>query len=282
MKPSGFLAAIALAAVAFVPPSAAHAQGPCGGRPSAPRNNVVFLPSHRVFYGYSPFFYDPWFAYPFGWYGPYGYGYGYGGFVYNTASLRLQVSPKEAEVFVDGYYAGRVDDFDGTFQRLHLDRGEHEVTLYLGGFRTVRQRIYLEPNGTFKVNYMMQPLGPGEAQEPPPSAPAAESPAGRRPVRALPVRGLLRPGNPPEGGPGGQGVRSDGGSLAVRVQPGNAEVRIDGERWDASGSDDHLVVQLAPGQHRVEVRRDGYKPYEADVTVRAGETATLNVSLSRE
>lgn len=45
------------------------------------------------------------------------------------SSLRLQVSPKETEVFVDGYYAGTVDDFDGMFQRLHLERGEHEVAL---------------------------------------------------------------------------------------------------------------------------------------------------------
>src|SRR5262245_49644668 len=60
---------------------------------------------------YAPFF-DPWygFAYP---YGPYPYPY-----YYDTgSSLRLEVTPKKAEVYVDGHYAGIVDDFDGVFQR---------------------------------------------------------------------------------------------------------------------------------------------------------------------
>ena len=34
------------------------------------------------------------------------------------SAVRLEVTPKEAEVYVDGYYAGIVDDFNGTFQRL--------------------------------------------------------------------------------------------------------------------------------------------------------------------
>jgi hypothetical protein len=38
------------------------------------------------------------------------------------SSLQLQVTPRETEVFVDGYFAGRVDDFDGRFQRLPIPR----------------------------------------------------------------------------------------------------------------------------------------------------------------
>src|SRR5439155_20300398 len=57
------------------------------------------------------------------------------------ASLRIEATPKQAEVYVDGYYAGIVDDFDGTFQRLHAQPGQHEITLYLDGYRTVRQRV---------------------------------------------------------------------------------------------------------------------------------------------
>ena len=54
------------------------------------------------------------------------------------ASVRLDVKPKEAEVYVDGYYAGMVDDFDGTFQRLRVEPGEHEIELWLDGYRTVQ------------------------------------------------------------------------------------------------------------------------------------------------
>src|SRR5262245_39277009 len=50
-----------------------------------------------------------------------------------TSSVRLEVKPRDAEVFVDGYSAGHADDFDGVFQRLRLRPGSHEITLYLNG-----------------------------------------------------------------------------------------------------------------------------------------------------
>ena len=72
-----------------------------------------------------------------------------GGQFYGPESaLRLQVSPRNTEVFVDGYYAGTVDDFDGIFQRLRLESGEYEVTLYLPGYRTVTQRLLLQADRT--------------------------------------------------------------------------------------------------------------------------------------
>ena len=71
---------------------------------------------------YDPFFYDPFFApwYPYGAWYPYPYLYPgplypdqYGYRVrYGEASLRLEVKPKDAQVYIDGYYAGVVDDFD--------------------------------------------------------------------------------------------------------------------------------------------------------------------------
>ncbi len=32
-------------------------------------------------------------------------------------------------MYVDGYYVGRVDDFDGLFQRLHLASGPHRLEI---------------------------------------------------------------------------------------------------------------------------------------------------------
>ena len=60
------------------------------------------------------------------------------------------------------------------------------------------------------------------------------------------------------------------------------KVFIDGERWQTSDSDDRLVVDVEPGPHQIEVRRDGYRTYRTDIDVRPGETRTLNVSLSRQ
>lgn len=197
----------------------------------------------------------------------------YGQVIYDGgASVRMQVTPKQTEVYIDDYYAGTVDNFDGIFQRLHIPSGAHDVTLYLAGYRTVHQRIYIQPTGTFRLRYTMVPLASGETAEPRPLPPAA--PPGPPEPQAGPF------GPPPIQGPPVPYPPS--GTLSVRVQPANAEVIIDGERWEGPGGNDRLDVQVSAGSHHVEVRRDGYRTYETDIAVRPGETSPLNVSLSRQ
>jgi uncharacterized membrane protein len=77
-------------------------------------------------------------------------------------------------------------------------------------------------------------------------------------------------------------VDSDFGSIAIRIQPGDATITIDGERWEATSDQDRLVVQLGAGTHTIEIRRDGYRTYITDIDVRRGETTPLNVSLTRQ
>ena len=51
------------------------------------------------------------------------YGGSYSGYTSSyrdTGGLRLKVKPRDAQVLVDGYFVGTVDDFDGVFQRLDL------------------------------------------------------------------------------------------------------------------------------------------------------------------
>src|SRR5579862_5110772 len=69
-------------------------------------------------FGYLP--YDPWYEFGYGYPAPYYAPYYYDPYRYEASSLRIEVKPKQAEVFVDGYRAGVVDDFDGVFQRLYL------------------------------------------------------------------------------------------------------------------------------------------------------------------
>jgi hypothetical protein len=234
-----------------------------GGVVVAAYYRPLFLPPF-----YSPF-YDPWwYPSPFGWYPPYGYGYAHA----QTASLRLQVSPREAEVFIDGYYAGTVDDFDGAFQRLRLEPGGHELTLYLAGHRTERRNIFLQETGTFRFRHTMEPLAPGEAAEPRPPAPA-RPPAGRGPGPDA--------GTPPRQDEAVHGDPSFG-AMAIRVQPADAEVLIDGEPWDGPRDDETLVVQVKPGTHHIAVSKEGYRSYTAELAVRAAETAPINISLSRQ
>jgi hypothetical protein len=93
------------------------------------------------------------------------YYYDYDG--YSThASVRILVDPAETEVYVDGYYAGVVDDFDGLFQRLHLAPGSHEITLRLDGFQTWSAEIFAAPDSTLSLHHEMLPGPSGEIEDP--------------------------------------------------------------------------------------------------------------------
>jgi len=184
-----------------------------------------------------------------------------------SSSVRIVATPRDAEVYVDGYYAGVVDDFDGFFQRLHVPPGAHEIALYHDGYRSVHQKVYLTARSSQKLQYTMTPLAAGEPNESRPATPPTP------------------PRVPPPGAPSGPPASSSTadtsrvGTLSIRVQPANAEIRVDGERWRGPEADEHLVVQLAEGTHHVEVQRDGYQQFSADIQVHRGETTPLNVSL---
>jgi hypothetical protein len=189
----------------------------------------------------------------------------------------MLVTPEEAAVHVDGFYAGIVDDFDGIFQRLPLPPGAHEITLYLSGYRTVRERVYLMPASTFNLRHTMERLPAGETSEPPTVAPPVPPPpAGsfmppRTPSRTPPPRRI----------PEATTSAEPHGTLALRVQPVNAEVSIDGELWTSSDAE-RLVVELPAGPHRVDVAKRGYQKFSTEIQVGTGETTPLNVSLTPE
>lgn len=210
----------------------------------------------------------PGWGYP-GWYGPWGTPFGAFG------SARLQVTPRQAEVYVDGYLAGTVDDFDGVFQRLHVPPGEHELTIYLDGYRTFTQKLLFRPGATIDIKQPLVPLAPGESTGPRPQATAP--PAGGPPYGAPPPPG----GPPPDGAADPADPATAFGTLAIRVQPADATLLVDGEEWSAPGGGERLLIELSDGPHEIEVRRDGAAPYHRTVQVRAGRTTTLNVSLPR-
>jgi len=115
-----------------------------------PRQNyyVYRYPSYRYaypyryygspypYYGYS--YYDPGFTGSFYWsnhaWQPQAYYYG-ANYDYDLGKLRLDMEPREAEVYIDGYYAGIVDEFDGQLQGLRLQAGTYRVQVALAGFQ---------------------------------------------------------------------------------------------------------------------------------------------------
>lgn len=143
------------------PREGAYATGRAVARPPYSRPPYWHGPS------YPDYWYYPWGigAWGFGWhyYDQYwwpGY-YGGGGYAYvytDIGSLRLKVKPRHAQVFVDAYYVGVVDDFDGAFQRLQLEQGPHRVEIRLPGFETLSFDVRVLVNHTINLHGELRPL----------------------------------------------------------------------------------------------------------------------------
>jgi hypothetical protein len=129
-----------------------HGYGYHGYAPYAHRPYVPYV----LPYGYRPYGYRPgwsfnlYFGHPYaGYYGP-AAGYGYyaisPGFAYG--SLRIVDAPQNAQVFVDGYYAGVVDDYDGVLQHLNLEPGSHRIELQVPGYGPVTFDVFIQPGQT--------------------------------------------------------------------------------------------------------------------------------------
>jgi hypothetical protein len=263
------LGCLLVSAAILWPPAALAQHRYYGGYYGPPVRFSIGIGFWYPYGGFYPFYagFYPYGFYPYGFY-PY-WGYPYAPYWFDDSSdLRIQVTPRDAEVYVDGHLAGRVDSFDGMFQRLHVEPGGHEILIYHERYRPIVEKLYLSPREGYKIQRAMEPLGAGDPAPPRPTP--SQPPEQLTPSRA----GRYMP--PPN--PGASGF----GSLSIRVQPADAEVFVDGERWVSPDTGDRIVIELGEGTHRVELRKDGHEPYATDVRVRAGDTMTLNVSLPKK
>jgi hypothetical protein len=239
--------------------------------PPHPQRAVV-VRGHVFIGGY---FYDPFYG-PYPWWPRTAYPHWYFPVYDNRAEVRLRVEPEEAEdaaVYVDGFYAGVVDDFNGVFQSLPLTPGGHTIVLDLEGYRSVRHNFYLSPGASFKLRATMERLPVGEKNEPPELAqPVPAPPTGTYRMPATPPRVAVAP--PPVRPAGAVGF----GTLDIFVQPTGAEVTIDGQRWVTS-DEGHFMVQVPAGKHRVEIKKPGYRQFATEIEVGDGQTVPVNVSL---
>jgi len=228
-------------------------------------------------YGYS-YPYSDFYGYPYG----YGYGWGYrpyyGGYGYargDQGAIRLMVDPDKARVYVDGYYAGIVDDFDGLFQRLNLPAGRHEITLKLEGYKTHRFRVYVPIDQTLKIHYNMEKGSGEEASEEVVGAPFEER--DRRAFEERERAEVDREGHEdrPLRHPGDESH----GRLRLGIRPQDASVYVDG---DFRGSGRQVqVLDLPPGTHRIEVVRPGFRTVEREVEITRDHDNYLQIDLER-
>lgn len=66
------------------------------------------------------------------------------------------MKPRDATVYVDGYYAGHVDDFDGVFQRLRIEPGPHRIEIQADGYETLEFDVRLESGRTVTYSGSLQ------------------------------------------------------------------------------------------------------------------------------
>ena len=258
-------------------------------------------------------------------YGLYGYGYGYYDYGYsygdyygyypsanyrsyryrsgNIAQIRTLVEPAKTRVYVDGYYAGIVDEFDGLLQRLSVSPGRHEITLKLEGYKSHTFAVYVNREQTLKLRWDMA-KGSGETRDtasdydrPPVNGDddrdfdrdrddddaddrdndreTARSPRETARTQVDRSREVDSDRDRPSAPPSRDGVR---GEVLLEIEPADASVYIDGE-FHGKASQLHRV-ELSPGRHRIEVVRPGYKTEEAEIEVE-GEAKKVVVKLGR-
>jgi PEGA domain-containing protein len=149
-----------------------HGNGPYPGYGHYPYYGYGRYPYYGYgrypYYGYPGFSFGFGFGYPY--YGYYGYPYYYGayGYPYPYAApypgygyvapggvayggIRIQGAPRNAEVYLDGNYVGVVDDYDGTFQRLEIEPGSHEVEVR-GGPAPLKYDVNVTPGQTVTLH----------------------------------------------------------------------------------------------------------------------------------
>jgi hypothetical protein len=163
------------------PPSSRRSDGDRGdSRYRSGGRTVIVNPPPVYGYPYPPYSaYAPYRSYPYGGYRrhyPRGYGSFGLGFLYydpyrwhpgavyvdpyrrfgsfstfDIGELRLDVSPRQAQVYVDGYFAGTVDDFDGAFQAIKLAPGAYRIDIVAHGYEPLIFDVRIAPGQ--KIRY---------------------------------------------------------------------------------------------------------------------------------
>jgi hypothetical protein len=88
---------------------------------------------------YSPFYYRP-----YGFYGPYAYSYGYP----NAGEVKLDTNVKDAEVFINGAYAGTAKKLKSMWLRPDV----YNLEIRAPGWSQYAERIYVVAGKTLHIH----------------------------------------------------------------------------------------------------------------------------------
>ena len=110
-----------------LPASAAHR---FGGR------GIVVFPSFNSWGWYNPYFYAP-----YGFYGP------NPGYYSNLGEVKLKTNVKDADVYINGAYAGKASKL----KTMWLRPNAYNLEVRAAGYSAFAERIYLLPGKTMQV-----------------------------------------------------------------------------------------------------------------------------------
>ncbi|HUK33102.1 MAG TPA: PEGA domain-containing protein [Vicinamibacterales bacterium] len=172
------------------------------------------------------------------------------------------MTPKDAQVYVDRYYAGVVDDYDGVFQHLTLRPGAHLVEIRKTGYRSLAIEVNLYPGESITYRRAMEP--------------STEALEGCSPVTALP------PGVEEGAAPPPFDLSASPGDVKFDVTPNTAEIDLDGFYAgivnDFNGSQ-HL--QVAAGRHHVSLKAPGYETIDVELSIASDQTITYRATMKK-
>lgn len=74
-----------------------------------------------------------------------------------TATLKLNIKPNRAAVFLDEKYVGHAGEFGGKFRSMKISPGKHKIRVELPGYRTFLTEVDLLPNQETEVKTELVP-----------------------------------------------------------------------------------------------------------------------------
>lgn len=165
-------------------------------------------------------------------------------------SVDTNVSPKDAQVIVDGEHRGIANAFDGAPAFLELSPGRHKIEFQRDGYEPVALIVSIEPGEIVGIDLALK-----ETRE------AAGPAAGK--TYQLETEGT--------------------GYVELDATPADAAVYVDGSffgiasQFQVAG---HKIM-LRAGNHTIEIGKPGYYVYKGNVTIVDKDTVKLSVSLEK-
>ena len=217
------------------------------------------------------------------------------------AIVKTDVSPEEAQVYLDDKYIGSADDFDGIPDFLYLGPGKYHLEFRMPNYMTYATDLDVTAGQQVKIDEKLK-LEPGK------SALDAFPPESKgTPLGRVFTKGGAAATAAPRGDDGWSDresapayrERSDEertdlrvdaaprpsnrGRIKFQVAPDDAAVYMDdkylGAADDLAANPRGIVAE--PGTHTITVTRPGYKSKTVEVTTRAGSPVDVVVELEK-